>query len=130
MFLSLCGVGSETTTHLLLHCDLVAAVWYKVSKWVGFYFVNPPDLFISLASFVAFASSKKRKQGLLLIWHAAIWVIWKVRNDRIFSNKAFTAEEVADLVQVTAWRWFLGCLTKHPCLLYEWQHEPLCCLDA
>jgi hypothetical protein len=73
---------------------------------------------------------KKKKLGLLLIWHAVIWGIWKVRNDHVFNNKVYTIDEVVDLVMVKAWCWFLGRLTKHPCMLYEWQHEPLCCLDA
>jgi hypothetical protein len=57
-------------------------------------------------------------------------VIWKVRNDLIFNNKSITEEEVVDLVKVSAWRWFLGRRTKHPCLLYEWKHELFYCLDA
>jgi hypothetical protein len=126
---SLCGGGIETSIHLLLHCNIASAVWYRVSKWLGFTYVNPPNLFISCALFVSFATSKKRKLGLLLIWHAVIWVIWKVRNDCIFNNKAYTIDEVVDLVMVSAWRWFVGRLTKNPCLWYEWQHEPLCCID-
>jgi hypothetical protein len=125
-----CGAVSETSVHLILHCRLASGVWYKVCRWLDFYFVNPPSLFISFASFLGFTSSEKRKKGLSMIWHAVVWVIWKVRNDLIFNNKSITEEEVVDLVKVSAWRWFLGRLTKHPCLLYEWNHEPLCCLDA
>jgi hypothetical protein len=127
---SFCGAVSETPIHLLLHCNLTAAVWYRVVSWLGLCFVNPPNLFISFASFVGNGSSKKRKKGLAVIWHALIWVIWKVRNDRIFNNKLLSVEEVVDMVKVTAWRWFLGRVTKHPCLWYEWLREPICCFDA
>jgi hypothetical protein len=59
-----CNVEIESTIHLLLHCSLASAVWYKVSRWLGIYHVNPPNLFISFASFLGFAGSKKRKKGL------------------------------------------------------------------
>ncbi|MCH99283.1 hypothetical protein A2U01_0020295, partial [Trifolium medium] len=29
---------------------------------------------------------KKAKKGLLLVWHAVIWVLWRTRNEKIFSN--------------------------------------------
>jgi hypothetical protein len=57
---SLCGVGVETSIHLLLHCNVASAVWYRICKWLGFSLVNSPNLFISLASFVAFARKKKK----------------------------------------------------------------------
>jgi hypothetical protein len=111
-----CGAVPGTAAHIFLHCSLDAQVWYKVCRWLGFCFVNPPTLFNSFASFLGLTSSKKRKKGLSLIWHAVVWVIWKVRNDLIFNNKSITEEEVVDLVKVSAWRWFLGRLTKHPWL--------------
>jgi hypothetical protein len=126
----LCGAISENSVHLLLHCPVASAVWYKLCRWLRFYFANPPNLFISFASFLGFTCLKKRKKGLALIWHAAVWVLWKVRNDRIFNNKLISVEEVVELIKVTAWRWFLGRLTRHPCLFYEWNHEPFCCMDA
>jgi hypothetical protein len=125
-----CGEASENSTHLLLHCPVATAVWYNISRWLGIYFVNPPNLFISFASFLGTTSSKKRKKGFALIWHAVVWVLWKARNDRIFNNKLLSVEEVVDLVKVMAWIWFLGRLTRHPCLLYEWYQEPICCLEA
>jgi hypothetical protein len=127
---SFCGAANETPVHLLLHCNLASAVWYRVSCWLGFVLVNPPNLFISFASFLGNSNAKKRKKGFAVIWHAVLWVIWKVRNDRIFNNKLLTVEEVVDAVKLTAWRWYLGKLTKHPCLWYEWLYEPICCLDA
>jgi hypothetical protein len=125
-----CGAASETPVHLLLHCGFAAAVWYRVLSWLGFNLVNPPNLFISFASFLGITSLKKRKKGLAVIWHALIWVIWKVHNDRIFNAKLRSVEEVVESVQVTAWRWWLGRATGQPCLWYEWLHEPICCLDA
>jgi hypothetical protein len=62
-----CGAASETPVHLLLHCNFASAVWYRVSSWLGFNLVNPPNLFISFASFLGNTSLKKRKKGLTVI---------------------------------------------------------------
>jgi hypothetical protein len=32
----LCGGGVETSIHLLLHCNVASAVWYRVCNWLGF----------------------------------------------------------------------------------------------
>jgi hypothetical protein len=103
-----CGVSIETTTQILLHCNLASTVWYRVCNWLGNSLVNPPNLFISYASFVGLPNTKKRRNGFALIWHTVIWVNWKALNDSVFNNKLSTVEEVVDLIKVTAWRWFLG----------------------
>jgi hypothetical protein len=33
-----------------------------VCRWLGIYLVNPPNLFISFASFLGFAGSKKKEK--------------------------------------------------------------------
>ena len=36
----------------------------------------------------------KYQKGFLLIWHTMIWVLWKVRNDRIFNGRIVTIDEI------------------------------------
>jgi hypothetical protein len=60
-----CGVSLETTTHILLHCNLASTVWYRVCNWLGNALVNPPNLFISYASFVGLLNTKKGETVLL-----------------------------------------------------------------
>jgi len=31
----------ETSSHLLLHCDMFGSVWYFILRWLGIYFVLP-----------------------------------------------------------------------------------------
>jgi hypothetical protein len=42
--------------------------------------------------FVGFLSSLKRGKkflkGIMIVWHADIWVLWRVRNDKIFLEVA------------------------------------------
>lgn len=48
-------------------------------------------------------------------WHAAIWIIWKARNDRIFNNITKEVEDLVEEIKVLLRR------MKIPaCMFYEW----------
>jgi len=38
-----CG-EMETSSHLLLHCDIFGSVWYFILRWLGIYSVMPYDV--------------------------------------------------------------------------------------
>jgi hypothetical protein len=68
---------------------------------LGLILIGPPNLYFSFALFVTSAGNKKDKVGLSLIWHAFIWVIWKARNDGVFSNNVVTVDESVN--QIIVW---------------------------
>jgi len=63
-----------------------------------------------------------------MIWQAAIWVMWKARNDRIFNNGDLEVDVVFEEIQVLLWRWILGRADIPACMLYEWKWYPEECL--
>lgn len=71
---------------------------------------------------------KKVRKGLRMIWKVAIWVIWKVRNERIFNNVIVTWEEIVEEVKVMSWRWIIGRTSTPSCMFYEWSWSPRDCL--
>jgi hypothetical protein len=52
--------------------------------------------------------NKKVRKGLRMIRQAAIWGIWKARNECIFNNAVMRWEEVVDDIKVLSWKWALG----------------------
>ncbi|GAU33382.1 hypothetical protein TSUD_365080 [Trifolium subterraneum] len=96
-----CDGDIESENHLLVTCPLAWAVWSLVHKWFG---------------------------GVLLVWHAVVWALWRVMNDNIFSEKVVGAEELFDKVQITSWKWLVAKKTKAPCLFYEWRVNPIDCI--
>jgi hypothetical protein len=62
-----------------------------------------------------------------MIWQAAIWVIWRARNERIFNAVETQWEEVVDEIKVLSWRWLLGRFKVPACLFYEWEWSPRDC---
>jgi hypothetical protein len=45
----MCNQNLESAKHLFLHCAVAGKVWFEINKWLGFYLVTPPNLFISFA---------------------------------------------------------------------------------
>ncbi|GAU36254.1 hypothetical protein TSUD_214510 [Trifolium subterraneum] len=74
------------------------------------------------------ASNKKIRKGYALIWHATIWMLWKSRNEIIFSNGVKDSEKVFDEIKLLSWRWGLSRHSIPTCLFYEWCWDPGMCL--
>jgi hypothetical protein len=60
----LCDLAVESTTHLFLHCDKAASVWYAIMKWLGLVIIVPPNL---VSSFVILGEYGKGKKGKLCL---------------------------------------------------------------
>lgn len=108
-------MGVETSTHLFLHCELAWNVWLLLMKWFGMNFIIPPNLFISWKCWSGGVTNKKIRKGRWIEWHAAIWIIWKARNDRIFNN---ITKRVGDLVEEI--KVLLRRIKIPACMFYEW----------
>jgi hypothetical protein len=123
------GGGVENEDHLFLLCPLAWSIWVEVYRWFGVVEVFPGSI-ISL--FVGFLSSLKRgkklPKGIMIVWHAVMWVIWRVRNDKIFSDKSIILEDVFDRIKCNSWRWLLARKPISHCLYYEWCVNPLDCI--
>lgn len=69
-------------------------------NWIQFNFITPPDLIIYFNCWSCIMLSKKLRKGAWVIWHAVVWIIWKMRNDRVFNNKVCGVDEMVDQVKV------------------------------
>jgi len=116
----LCGRVEESPIHLFLHCDVASSVWLNLMRWLDHVFLTPPNLFVHFESWSGWTSKKNVKKGLGLIWHSTIWVLWKVRNYKIFKGTNFEVDEIVEEIKVLSWRWMLSTMTTSACLFYEW----------
>jgi hypothetical protein len=123
-----CDRMEEDVAHLLLFCDFAALVWRAIFRWLDLVIIIPPDIFTLFECFVGAAGNKKRRCGFSLIWHATIWMIWRSRNNIIFSNGVMDPVEVVEAIKVTSWRWGLSRHKIPVCLYYEWCWDPGLCL--
>jgi hypothetical protein len=118
---------AEDARHLFMLCNFASGVWSRIFRWLGVVFVMPQNLFTFFESFVAAAINKKAVKGFSLIWHTTIWVIWRARNEVLFSNGARDLVKVVDDIKLLSWRWGLARRSVNICLFYEWCCEPGFC---
>jgi hypothetical protein len=79
-----CSGFVESEDHLFASCPLASWIWYKIHRWFCLSFVVPSSISSIFKSFlVPYRRGKVGLKGVLLVWHAAIWVLWHARNDRI-----------------------------------------------
>ena len=120
-----CGLVLECTSHIFLHCAMAMNIWRKLMDWLDLYFLMPPNLFIHWECWSGRPMHKKIRKGLMMIWQAAIWVIWRVRNNCIFNTVVKQLDELEDEIKVLSWRWLLGRFKVPAGLFYEWEWSPV-----
>jgi len=76
-------------------------------KWLDVNLIMPPNLKIHWECWSSGAMNKKIRKGLRMIWQAAIWVIWKARNECMFNAAVTRWEEVVDDIKLLSWKWAL-----------------------
>jgi hypothetical protein len=77
--------------------------------------------------FIGIPGTKTMRQGLIMIWGAVIWTLWRNRNLIVFENRNNHSSGLVEDVKILSWKWWLGRSKASPCLLYEWVSEPRMC---
>jgi hypothetical protein len=96
-----CGDHAETAQHLFLYCNAIL-------NWLGLNLSLPHSIMSILIFMAQTHGSKKKRQGLVLIWKAVIWTIWRHRNKVMFDNGRIDLVSLVDEVKTVSWRWWLG----------------------
>nr|KAJ0225680.1 hypothetical protein LSAT_V11C100033170 [Lactuca sativa] len=83
-----CVNGVECSDHILVHCPFACVVRKAIFGWCGLQWKD----FISVGDLIAFAKNwgrcQRKPNRFLSIFHGLIWILWKLRNDRLF-NRVF-----------------------------------------
>ena len=124
----MCNTDEESTRHLFLHCEVARLVWLRLMVWMNCSFIIPPNLFVHWDCWCGESGNKKVINGLRLVWHTAVWLLWKARNDIIFNNSTCEVDDLVEKIKVLSWRWMLYRTKISACLFYEWCWNPHLCL--
>jgi hypothetical protein len=124
-----CGEHTESVQHLFVYCGFVLQIWEQVFVWLRLNFSLPHSISSMLNLLGTTSGSKHSRKGMVMIWSAVIWGIWRHRNKIIFDNGVKDSAKLLEDIKLMAWKWWISRGTQSPCLLYEWISEPVICLS-
>jgi hypothetical protein len=99
-------------------------VWCEIFKWLGVVVMMPANSFHLFDCFSEAGVNKKSRKGFRLVWHTAIWELWRAQNNLIFNNIWEEPMDIVEGIKVLSWRWSVDRLNIPPCLFYEWVWDP------
>ncbi|XP_022024945.1 uncharacterized protein LOC110925296 [Helianthus annuus] len=103
MTCKICGADDENAMHILLRCNFVKRVWEAVSTWTNFPMPNNGN---SVTELLQSILECHRSRFIRKILHAiaiqTMWILWRNRNDTIFSGKQRTAQMIIEEVKDTS----------------------------
>ncbi|KAG2674363.1 hypothetical protein I3760_13G130500 [Carya illinoinensis] len=101
----MCKQSGETLDHLLLHCDIVRALWVEVFSRVELAWVMSATVVDLLACWLNLGGIPQISAVWKMIPICLFWCIWKEQNDRTFEDKEHSMEEIRLLFVRTLFLW-------------------------
>ncbi|KAJ0545597.1 putative RNA-directed DNA polymerase [Helianthus annuus] len=102
----ICGADDETAVHILLKCNLAKRIWEAVSTWTRIPTVNSVDNITELLQMILEGQRSRTARKLLhAIAIETMWILWKNRNDKVFTGRHRAAQTIIEDIKVTT---FLG----------------------
>jgi hypothetical protein len=98
-----CGVA-ETSNHLFLGCNFSHFLWYKILHWLSVYGPLSNGVGDHASQFCnAYVFRKEVRSSLQVVWLTCCWILWKERNNMIFTHKVSSVEMLFDKVRRISW---------------------------
>ncbi|PNX63158.1 pantothenate synthetase, partial [Trifolium pratense] len=101
-----CSAEAESEAHLFTMCDVAVDVWLKIHSWLRISTAVPGNISLSFQSFAAQFKSKKRVEGLNLLWQSVMWSLWIASNSLIFQGERLKTCEIVDAIKHRSLQWF------------------------
>ncbi|XP_022024154.1 uncharacterized protein LOC110924459 [Helianthus annuus] len=101
----ICGAGDESAEHILLRCNLAARVWEAVKDWTKTQSVNiNGSIGELLQSILEGQRSRHRRKMLHAIAIQSMWILWKNRNEKVFTGKLRSAQMIIGDIKDTSFQ--------------------------
>jgi hypothetical protein len=123
-----CG-AEESITHLFFECPIFAGIWYRISNWLRIPSAFHNEGMSHMKQFEGLAGSGRVfTNRICVIWFAAIWSIWKARNDKLFKNKEIKLDSILESVKRLSWHWLRFKARSIVYDINQWCLNPRACL--
>ncbi|XP_071718048.1 uncharacterized protein [Rutidosis leptorrhynchoides] len=103
-----CGYVLEDSAHIFFTCPTAVQVWNFITSWTG---ILMPRWYngLELRNWLASASPNPKSSLILhCICLAALWSIWRFRNDVVFNSGLFKKSHILDHIVVSSFDWLFS----------------------
>ena len=100
----LCNNNNESLDHVFLLCPWSWNLWSNCMNWWDISFCAPFSLIDRWRGWVGLCSRKNSERVWVSLFFAVTWMIWEVRNGKVFKNKEASLSKAMDMVKFrVAW---------------------------
>ncbi|KAJ0589942.1 putative reverse transcriptase zinc-binding domain-containing protein [Helianthus annuus] len=122
---SICGSGDENVMHLFTGCIFALGVWLAVGRWCRMGLIMAFDFKDLLSAHEQVNGGKWARKVVRGIIYISCWVIWKLRNAKVFNNSDPKVVEAVALIKSWSFLWLKN-RSKFDSLVWkEWSRNPL-----
>ena len=125
----LCGREEDSTSHILVTCDVSTKVWNMCFNWTGISSVDHNDLIHHFEQFSCMCFNQEGDGLWKSLWVSVVWCILKHRNKVIFNQTKIDAEEIFTMAQLQTWVWMKHKERKVKFSFSDWILSPLTCIN-
>jgi len=119
----------ESVQHLFISCDFLGTLWHHVRQWLGLSGVDHNDISTHFAQCTNYLDRRRRCRSFLqLLWLMCVWLIWKERNNRVFTNVHISIKELKEKVNFHSYWWLKANNASFVYGCEQWRSDPLFCL--
>ncbi|CAN0925334.1 Putative ribonuclease H protein At1g65750 [Linum grandiflorum] len=102
---ALCLVDSESEDHLFLQCDFDMLVWARISSKLSIFGPLHATIRECISAWKGMNYIYEFQTSMKVSLHAIMWFLWLEWNEKIFSDKAKTTEEVVRRIMLNTGNW-------------------------
>nr|CCA66140.1 hypothetical protein [Beta vulgaris subsp. vulgaris] len=122
----LCSNSSETSDHLLLHCNFARSLWHWWFSLWNIQWVFPHTLREAFDQWQTRSRCVFFKKAWLTIFFIIVWSVWKERNSRIFEKSESSVKDIQDLILLRLGWWIKGWCDEFPYSPNDVLRSPSC----
>ncbi|XP_022031336.1 uncharacterized protein LOC110932299 [Helianthus annuus] len=101
----MCGEEVESALHLFASCSIADQIWEFISRWCRIRRVYALEL-KDLTNIHKCNSGTQRWQKVVsLVTQAALWVIWRSRNEAVFEGKQPRVNRMKEEIKILGYMW-------------------------
>lgn len=121
----ICLATPESVSHVFLDCHVASNIWRLVFMWLDLSLIQYPTVGDMFRHLDDLQLNNVKKECIEAVFCSIIWVIWRHRNDIVFSPGRNRPDSLFDIILVQSHLWVTSRSRKVVMSRERWFQNPL-----